>query len=36
LAICGTDATSAFQGKHGGQSDPASALTRYLLGPVGS
>jgi len=32
--ICGTDATSAFQRKHGGQSGPTSALDPYLLGDV--
>jgi len=32
--ICGRDATSVFQGKHGGQSGPASALAPYLLGDV--
>ena len=35
-SICGTDATSVFQGKHGGQSGPASSLSAYLLGDVGS
>jgi cytochrome b involved in lipid metabolism len=35
-SICGTDATSVFQGKHGGQSGPASSLSTYLLGDVGS
>ena len=36
VSICGTDATSVFQGKHGGQSGPASSLSAYLLGDVGS
>ena len=36
VSICGTDATSAFQGKHGGQSGPASSLSAYLLGDVDS
>ena len=36
LSICGTDATSVFQGRHGGQSGPASSLSAYLLGDVGS
>ena len=36
LSICGTDATSVFQGKHGGQSGPASSLSAYLLGDVDS
>lgn len=32
--ICGTDATSAFQGQHAGAPAPASALEPLLLGPV--
>ena len=36
VSICGTDATSVFQGKHGGQSGPTSSLSAYLLGDVGS
>ena len=32
--LCGTDATQAFQGKHGGDQGPAEALAKYLLGPV--
>jgi len=36
VSICGTDATSVFQGKHGGQSGPASSLSVYLLGDVDS
>lgn len=32
--MCGTDATQAFQGKHGGAEGPAKALERHLLGPV--
>ena len=36
VSICGTDATSVFQGKHGGQSSPASSLSIYLLGDVDS
>ena len=35
-SICGTDATSVFQGRHGGQSGPASSLSDYLLGDVDS
>jgi cytochrome b involved in lipid metabolism len=35
-SICGTDATSTFEGKHGGQSGPASSLAAYLLGDVDS
>ena len=33
--MCGTDATAAFEGKHGGESDPATALDGYLLGALG-
>ena len=36
VSICGTDATSVFQGKHGGQSGPASSLSAYLLGDIDS
>jgi len=36
MSICGTDATSVFQGRHGGQSGPASSLSAYLLGDVDS
>ena len=36
VSICGTDATSVFQGKHGGQSGAASSLSAYLLGDVDS
>jgi cytochrome b involved in lipid metabolism len=36
VSICGTDATSVFQGRHGGQSGPASSLSDYLLGDVDS
>ena len=36
VSICGTDATSVFQGRHGGQSGPASSLSAYLLGDVDS
>ena len=36
VSICGTDATSVFQGKHGGQSGPASSLSAYRLGDVDS
>ncbi|RRD50219.1 cytochrome b5-like heme/steroid binding domain-containing protein [Arachnia propionica] len=32
--MCGTDATQAFQGKHGGAEGPTKALERFLLGPV--
>jgi uncharacterized membrane protein len=34
-ALCGTDATAAFTGQHDGQPNPAEALSRHLLGPVG-
>jgi len=36
VSICGTDATSVFQGRHGGQSGPASSLSSYLLGDIDS
>jgi len=36
VSICGTDATSVFQGRHGGQSGPTSSLSAYLLGDVDS
>ena len=36
VSICGTDAASVFQGRHGGQSGPASSLSAYLLGDVDS
>ncbi|MBT5430795.1 MAG: hypothetical protein HOK86_00235 [Micrococcales bacterium] len=36
VSICGTNSTSIFQGKHGGLSGPASSLSAYLLGDVGS
>jgi cytochrome b involved in lipid metabolism len=36
VSICGTDATSVFEGKHGGQSGPSSSLSAYLLGDVDS
>ncbi|MDO5066078.1 MAG: cytochrome b5-like heme/steroid binding domain-containing protein [Propionibacteriaceae bacterium] len=32
--MCGTDATEAFQNKHGGNEGPTKALERHLLGPV--
>jgi cytochrome b involved in lipid metabolism len=35
-SICGTDATSVFEAKHGGQSQPLSTLDSYILGAVGS
>jgi len=33
-SLCGTDGTSAFKGQHGGQGQPASRLSGYLLGPL--
>lgn len=32
--LCGRDATSQFQGRHGGQSTPMSTLAGYLIGPL--
>jgi hypothetical protein len=32
--ICGRDGSSNFNGRHGGQSNPAENLAGYLLGPV--
>lgn len=34
ISLCGTDATTAFNGMHGGQSRPESTLDGYLLGPL--
>jgi predicted heme/steroid binding protein len=34
--LCGRDATSQFQGQHGGQSGPSSELRDRLLGPLRS
>lgn len=31
LRLCGTDATSAFDGQHGGQSGPSSVLDDYFI-----
>jgi len=33
-ALCGTDGTSEFNAQHRGQSNPASRLSNYLLGPL--
>lgn len=33
-ALCGKDATAAFQGQHGGAQRPESTLAAFLLGPV--
>jgi len=32
--LCGTDGTSSFTGKHGGESRPQRSLDAYLLGPL--
>ena len=34
LSLCGSDATSAFEGKHGGEARPSSILASYYLGPL--
>lgn len=34
LNLCGTDGSSSFNGRHGGQSNPESTLANYLLGPL--
>lgn len=34
VALCGTDASAAFNAQHAGQTAPAAALTRFLLGPL--
>jgi len=33
-SLCGTDGTSAYVNQHKGQSQPASNLASYLLGPL--
>lgn len=33
-ALCGTDATAAFEGQHAGAENPRATLERHLLGPV--
>ncbi|MEY4408842.1 MAG: hypothetical protein RLZZ138_93 [Actinomycetota bacterium] len=33
-ALCGGDATDAFEGKHGGEARPSSILESYFLGPL--
>lgn len=33
-SLCGQDATSAFEGKHGGEARPSSILESYYLGPL--
>lgn len=35
LAICGTDATAAFQQQHGGERRPASELAGFQIGKLG-
>lgn len=32
--LCGVDGSSSFNGRHGGQSNPAENLASYLLGPL--
>ena len=34
LNLCGTDGSSSFNGRHGGQSNAESTLAGYLLGPL--
>jgi hypothetical protein len=34
LGLCGTDGSSSFNARHGGQSSPKSTLAGYLLGPL--
>ena len=34
IALCGTDATTAFERQHSGQPKPAEELARHLLGPL--
>ena len=34
LGLCGIDGSSAFNGRHGGQSNPANELQSFLLGPL--
>ncbi len=34
LALCGTDATQAFQAQHAGDPEPAAELKQFLLGPM--
>jgi cytochrome b involved in lipid metabolism len=35
IDMCGRDATASFNGKHGGESGPASFLAEYRLGELG-
>lgn len=34
LNLCGTDASSAFDSQHGGQSRPSNVLDGYFMGPL--
>jgi len=34
VGLCGTDGSSSFNARHGGQSSPKSTLAGYLLGPL--
>ncbi len=34
LSICGTEASAAFNGQHGGDARPASELKNFSLGPL--
>ena len=34
LSICGTDGSAAFNGQHGGQSQPANELTNFYIGTL--
>jgi len=34
VGLCGTDGSSSFNARHGGQSNPKSTLAGYLLGPL--
>lgn len=34
LSLCGTDGSSSFNARHGGQSNPESTLQSFLLGPL--
>ncbi|MFT3970012.1 MAG: cytochrome b5-like heme/steroid binding domain-containing protein [Micropruina sp.] len=36
IALCGTDASAAFNAQHSGQSKPESTLTRFYLGELAS
>lgn len=34
VGLCGTDASDAFSGQHGGQARPSSVLDGYFIGPL--